>query len=86
MAKRVSVFYTTKLSKNEATGGAWLLQVVKKDREGEVMSTHLSAWKGLPAAKREAVTYIGKRPKWEVNEANTKLTAETEVRVVADNS
>jgi len=80
--KRVSVFFKTTLTKNLNQGGAWLLTVKKFNREGELIDSQSSAWKSLPAAKRDATTYIGKRPKWEINEEVTVLTANTEVRVI----
>jgi len=79
--KRISIYYSTLLVKNELPGGAWTLNIVRTDREGQVIDNHISAWRGLPAAKRFAVGYIGKRPKWEINETKTQLKAVTETRV-----
>jgi hypothetical protein len=82
MSKKTSVFFTTKLEKNEEQGGAWLLNIVKRDTDEATMAIHYSAWKSLAAAKRKAVEYIGKRPKWETNEDKTKVTALTEQKIL----
>jgi ABC-type Fe3+-citrate transport system substrate-binding protein len=82
MSKKTSVFFTTNLEKNEEQGGAWLLHIVKRDNEEATMAIHYSAWKSLPAAKRKTVEYIGKRPKWEMNENKTKVTALTEQKIL----
>jgi hypothetical protein len=79
--KRVSNYYAANITKNADEGGAWLLTLTRKNRDGEVISSYANAFKTATYAKRKAVDWIGKRPKWEINEDKTVILGATEVRV-----
>jgi hypothetical protein len=82
--KRVSNYFSATITKNAEEGGAWLLNLTRKNRDGEVIASYSNAFKTATYAKRKAVDWIGKRPKWEVNEEKTVILGNTEVRVNVD--
>lgn len=79
--KRVSNYFYASIVKNDAEGGAWLLNLTRKDRDGVLIDSYCHSFKTATYAKRKAVDWIGKRPKWETNEEKTTITGTTEVRL-----
>ena len=81
MAKYKRVHYQSLIVKNNEKGGAFLVNIIKLDDNQEVVESHNSAWRTLATGKKHVSAYIGKRPKWEVNEDKTVAKALTEVKV-----
>jgi hypothetical protein len=82
--KRVSIYYSVKITKSEEIGSAWLMHIVKKDRDDNLLQEWYTAWKSLPPAKKHASLIASKRPKWAINEAKTVVLGSAEVRVLSE--
>lgn len=75
-----------RIHKEDVKGAAWLATVTVKEPEvpndGRLKKEHVSAWSGLPAAKRWAAGVINRKSiRWVVSEDKKTLTAEVEVKL-----